>query len=103
VIIDDFADYLGNLVMVAVYALLYPFIQVIQALIDFIYIFVDAISNLVTAFFGLFYTVYGFVVSFFTGLIPNSWLVLMLLELSILFIFRMYKFLKDVSFHGYKL
>lgn len=100
--IDWLRDYLGDLLSYLLFGLLHPF----YALSDFFNTVITnvwtSLHGLYSALVGLFTTVIDLVSSMLSGSIPYIWLTIILIGFSVVFILRIYWFLKDVSILGNK-
>jgi hypothetical protein len=94
----DFSQFLRELL----FALLYPFQVIVEHLRNILDIVIDAFYGLVITFQAFFDAVYFLVSGILTSLFPSTWSALILLMLSIVFLLRLYWFLKDVSILGNK-
>jgi hypothetical protein len=94
----DFSQFLRELL----YALLYPFQVIVEHLRNVLDIVIDAFYGLVTTFLAFFDAVYFLISGIITSWFPSMWLIPIFLMLSIVFVLRLYWFLKDVSILGNK-
>ncbi|WP_406656623.1 hypothetical protein V7O62_12295 [Methanolobus sp. ZRKC2] len=62
-----------------------------------------AFAELYQAFYGLIMSVVGLFTDFLGALLPSAWFALMLITMLVVFVLRVYHFLKDVSIAGFKI
>lgn len=97
------AEYLTQGIYTLVYCILYP----IQVLFYWIGNTLKLILNTFVAFFATiwntFNIMYDFLSNTLTSLFPNVWTTIILLGLTIVFLLRIYYFVKDISILGNKI
>ena len=94
----DFSQFLRELL----FALLYPLQVIFEHLRNVLDIIISAFSGLVNGFFAFFDAVHFLISGIITSWFPSVWIVPIFLMLSIVFLLRLYWFLKDVSILGNK-
>jgi hypothetical protein len=94
----DFSQFLGDLLS----ALLYPLQVIIEHLRIILDTVVSAFYGLIVSFLAFFDAVYFLISGVITSWFPSMWLIPIFLMLSIVFLLRLYWFLKDVSILGNK-
>lgn len=106
-LIDDFFDsivVLGQYITQALYTLincvLYPIQLIFSWIGNIISIITDAVISLISSITITFSILYNFISNIFTDMMPALWLIIILLGLSIVFLLRIYYFLKDVHILG---
>ena len=94
-----FGDFLEQLLA----ALLYPFQAFIEMVLYWVVYVLNLFSSFLSSLYGLFGQVSVFIAEFMLNLIPYFWLFLILLGFSIVFILRIYHYIKDISIAGFKI
>lgn len=97
------AEYIGQAVKTLVNCLLYPFQCIFTGLINIVLIIIDVFKSLIITMWDTFDIIYDFIYNLFTDLFPNIWITLVLLGLTIVFLLRIYHFIKDISIVGNKI
>jgi len=96
-------EQLGDLLYNAVYMILYPFISFINMSLNAVIRAFQSLLDLWAALSGLLSSVTTLITAFLGVCFDYAWTSLILLGISIVFILRIYYFLKDVSIFGNKI
>jgi phage-related protein len=109
-LIDNFEDlgksiatYISEALEALINALIHPVIYLITWLGNIVKLIFDAFTNLFNTIWNTFNILYDFTSNIFTQLFPNVWTTIILLGISILFLLRLYYFIKDISILGNKI
>lgn len=95
----DFSQFLADILN----ALLYP-LQVIFGHIYVIFsIIIDSFIGLYDSFASLFSSVYSLFTAAFQSWLPSPWMALIFLIFTVVFLLRVYSFLKDIEIWGFKI
>ena len=97
------AAYISDAVIAILMGLWYPF-GLILSWIDYVVTYVySAFVGLISALGVSSSLIYSFLSSSLTSLFPSSWVVVLLLGVSIVVVLRLYFFIKDISIAGFKI
>lgn len=96
-------EYLGDLLYNIVTAIFYIPMKLILLIISIINHIINVFIELYIALTGLITNVYNYISNLFTGILPYSWITLILLGFLLVGILRIYHFIKDISIFGNKI
>lgn len=99
----DLINYLGDFLIELLYALFYPLHLVINIVTSFISTLVNSFIGFFASITGMFINLSSLISEFLTGLLPYTWVVLILLGISIAVLQRIYFYIKDISIAGFKI
>lgn len=100
---DNLFEMLGSLLFNAVYMLLYPFISFVNIFITAVVRSFNEFLLLYNSLSGLMWNITNLITSTLGLFFDDAWTSLILLGISIVFILRIYSFVKDISIFGNKL
>lgn len=96
-------EYIGQAVQTIVEAIVYPLTCILSWLLNILTIIKDTFVSLVSTLWNTFNIMYDFVQSIISIMFIDSWTTLILLAVTIVFLLRIYYFLKDISIVGNKI
>lgn len=109
-LIDNFEDlaksialYISEGIEALINAFIHPVIYLITWLGNIVKLIFNAFINLFSTIWNTFDILYNFVSNILTGLFPNIWTTIILLGITIVFLLRLYFFIKDISILGTKI
>lgn len=109
-LIEDLMDlakaisiYISQAVELLITCLIYPIQRILYWIGNILSIIIDAIMGLITSFYNIFYILYDFISSVVSGILPNAIVIIIMLAFTIVFLFRLYHFIKEVEIFGFKI
>jgi len=109
-LIDDIGDavlslgeFISQALEALINAIIHPFFYILNAVGVIIMLILNGILSLLSALWATFTIMYDFISTVFTGFMPNLWTTLILLAITIVFLLRLYYFVKDISILGNKI
>ena len=109
-LIENFGDlanaialYISEALEALINAFIHPIIYLVTWLGNIVKLIFDAFVNLFSTIWNTFDILYNFTSNIFTGLFPNIWTTIILLGITIIFLLRLYYFIKDISILGNKI
>lgn len=97
------AVYISQAVESLVNALTHPFIYSVIWMENIIKIIINSIIGMLNSIWNTFDILYIFLTNLLVSLLPNAWTTIILIGVSIVFLLRLYYFIKDVSILGNKI
>ena len=97
------ATYISEALEALINALIHPFIYLITWIGNIIKLIFDAFTNLFSTIWNTFNILYDFTSNIFSQLFPCVWTTIILLGITIIFLLRLYYFIKDISILGNKI
>lgn len=96
-------EYITQAIYTLIYCILYPFQCICTGFLNVITLIIDTFINLISTMWNTFNILYDYIYNLFTSLFPNIWITLVLLGVTIVFLLRIYYFIKDISILGFKI
>lgn len=94
------STYISQALYTLVNCVLYPIQLIFSWIGNIINIVITAVTSLISSITATFGILYNFISNVFTDMMPALWLLIILLGLTIVFLLRIYHFLKDVHILG---
>lgn len=105
--LEDLAHALGSYISQAIETLLncllYPFQRVLYWMSAIVDIFINAVVGIVNSLWAIYDILYDFLFNVFSECLPYLLTLLVFTGLTIVFLFRIYHFVKGISIAGFKL
>ena len=104
--LEDLAHVLGSYISQAIETLMnclfYPFERILYWMSSIVDIFINAVVGIVDSLWSIYDILYNFLYSVFSNCLPYTLTLLVFTGLTIMFLFRIYHFVKGISIAGFK-
>lgn len=94
------SEYISQAVQTIINCFLYPFQCIFTWIKNIITLIIDSFTSLISTIWNTFDIIYDYIYNLLTLLFPNIWVTLILLGVTIVFLLRIYHFLKDIHILG---
>lgn len=94
------SEYISQAVQTIINCFLYPFQCIFTWIKNIITLIIDSFTSLISTIWNTFDIIYDYIYNLLTLLFPNIWVTLILLGVTIVFLLRIYYFLKDIHILG---
>lgn len=101
--IDGLITYLVELLLELLYGVFYPVVCFFRIFINVVVYIWRTFYNLFESMYDLFDSVYSYISTYLGLIFPSAWTYLLCLGLLIVFVLRIYHFVKDISIAGFKI
>ena len=109
-IIDSFlglaqaiSSFISQAIEILINCLFYPFERVLYWLGAIINLFIECFVGIISSLWNIYTILYDFLSSILVSIMPYTLTVIILTGITIVFLFRIYHFIKDVSILGNKI
>lgn len=109
-LIDDLVDlaqaictYISQALQVLLNCLLYPFEKIAFWFVNIFTMMFDAIIGIINNIWDIFDILYIFISDTLEAFLPYTLLIVVLMGLTIVFLFRVYRFVKDIEIFGFSI
>lgn len=96
------SSFISQAVETLIDCLFYPVERIFYWLSAITDIIINSITGIINSFWDMFTILYNFISGIITDMLPYTFTVIILLGLTIMFLLRLHKFLKEVSILGNK-
>ena len=97
------SSYISQGIETLIDCLFYPVQRVFYWFSAIVDIIINAVTGIITSLWSLYDILYNFLYSVFVGVFPYTLTILIFTGLTIVFLFRIYHFVKGISIAGFKL
>ena len=109
-LIDDLVDlalaictYISQALEVLLNCLLYPFEKIAYWFVNIFTLMFEAFIGIINSIWDIFDILYNFISDTLTAFLPYTLLIVVLMGLTIMFLFRIYRFVKDIEIFGFSI
>lgn len=96
-------EYISQAIEILINAIIHPFKYIIIWLGNIVKLIFDTFVALFNTLWNTFDIMYNFISNLLTGFFPNIWTTIILIGITIVFLLRIYYFIKDISILGNKI
>ena len=101
--LDGLIKYLVEIAVQILYGIFYPVVSIFKIFINVVNYIWGSLYDMVVSFYNLFTSLYTFINNLFSLIFPNTYVALILVGITIVFLFRVYHFVKDIELGGFKI